>query len=137
MKFIERYIQFLTELEQIDQNHEGLTDTDVRERMGEVINYYFIWGNPITPDIPRYFFMPTPNGDKALFKATYTFIIDALVCANAERIDTPAARHAALGDPAAITPQGNAYWLFLGYSENVLAPLKPDSGEDYGYFEYE
>lgn len=41
MKFLERYIQFLNELEKIDENYEGLTDTDVRERLREVINYYF------------------------------------------------------------------------------------------------
>jgi hypothetical protein len=137
MTFIGRYIQFLTELEQIDRQHEGLTDTDVRERLHEVINYYFVWGKPIEFDIPRYFFMPTLEGDKALFKVTFSFIIDALVCAGVESLNTAAARHAALEDPSAVAAQENAYWHFLGYSEEIIAPQKPNSGEDYGYFSYE
>jgi hypothetical protein len=137
MTFLERYIQFLNELEMIDKNHDGLTDTDVRERLHGVINYYFTWGNPIEQDIPRYFFMPTPEGDKEVFKTLYSFIIDALICANEEGLNSAQSRHEALENPMAVTSKGNSYDLFLGSSAQVLAPEKPDMGDDYGYFDYE
>ena len=136
MKFLERYIQFLNEMESIEQNHEGVTDTDVRERLREIINYYFVWQNPIETDIPRYFYMPTPEGDKNVFVATYTFLIDSLVCAQSEGLDSAQARHQALENPAAISDEGHVYEEFLCTQDTPLPPKKPSMGDDYGYFDY-
>jgi len=57
MTFHERYIHFLSELEKINESNEELTDTDVRERLWGVLNYYFVWGNPIEEDFPQRFSM--------------------------------------------------------------------------------
>jgi hypothetical protein len=130
-----RYIQFIEELVEIDADHEGLTGTDVRERIRDVINYYFTWGNPIESDIPRYFFMYTPEGDAEVFKVTFTFIIDALICAQAEGLDSPEARHQAMENPDAVTSSGHGYWDFLGSTDQILAPKKPLMGEDYWFDE--
>ena len=44
MAFSNVYTEYLNSLELIYQEHEELTDTDVRERLYVVINWYFIWG---------------------------------------------------------------------------------------------
>lgn len=80
--------------------------------------------------------MPTPEGDKEVFRVAHSFIMDALACAKAEELDSAQARNAALEDSAAITSEGHLYELFLGASDRVPTPQKPSMGDDYGYFDY-
>ena len=133
MDFLERYIQFLNELEEINLNHDELTDTDVRERLHEVINYYFVWGNHVESDFPQRFSMFTPEGDKQVYKAVYSFIMDAIRWADVEKIELGQARNSLIEDEKAISSEGNSYWLFLGFSEDVLPMKKPAPDEIFDY----
>ncbi len=133
MKFVERYVQFLNELEEINQNHNELTDTDVRERLREVINYYFTWDNAIESDFPQRLSMFTPEGDKQVSKAVHNFIIDVTNWAKTEGVGLGQTRHSLLEDEEAISSEGNSYWLFLGFRDDVLPMKKPSSDEIFDY----
>jgi len=54
MHFRKRYVAFLNELSRLAKTHDELTDTDVRERLHEAINYHFVWNKPMgVPDAAR------------------------------------------------------------------------------------
>lgn len=117
MKFLERYVQFLNELEGIKQNHDELTNTDVRERLREVIDYYFTQGNAIESDFPQRFSMSTSEGDKQVCKAVHSFITDVMSWAETEEVEVGQTRHRLLEDEKAVSSEGNSYWVFLASDE--------------------
>jgi hypothetical protein len=129
--FLKRYCQFLNELEQISKEHDELTDTDVRERLHEVINYYFIWEKPLESDFPKRFAMFSTEGDKKVFKTVHRFINDAIKLARAEGLEIGDQRNSAIENPKALTSTGNSYDLFLGSSDSALAPEKPSADSIY------
>jgi hypothetical protein len=133
MTFLKRYCQFLDELEKISEEHDELTDTDVRERLHEVINYYFIWEKPMAPDFPKRFGMFSAEGDKKIFNVARAFIEEGVRLANTEVIKIGEQRNSAIENPKAQTSTGNSYDLFLGSSDNALPPEKPTSDEFYKY----
>jgi hypothetical protein len=135
MIFLERYIQFLNELESISHNHDELTDTDVRERLREMINYYFVWGNPVGVDFSQRYSMFTPEGDEQVFKAVRSFITEAQAWADNNGIPVGQDRHSLLENQEAITAEGNEYDLFLGFSDDVLSEEKPSSDDIFEYSE--
>ena len=131
MTFLKRYCQFLDELEKISEEHNELTDTDVRERLHEVINYYFIWGKPIESNFPKCFGMFSSEGDKKIFKVVRHFIQDAVKHANTEKLEVGEQRNSVIESPKALTSTGNAYDFFLGSSDCALPPEKPALDEFY------
>lgn len=120
MEFLQHYQEFLNRLETISEKHDELTDTDVRERLHEVINWYFVWGNPLF-DFPQYYSMFSKKGNKLVSTATKKFITAT------QNIVTPIGqeRNDLLENPSAITLSGQSYDTFIGSIDTVLPPTKP------------
>jgi hypothetical protein len=137
MSFLNRYKQFLTELEQIAEEHDELTDTDVRERLHEVINYYFIWGNPIEADFPKRYALFSARGDKKVHAVVKSFITEAVLLAQQEGLEVGEARNNVLENEEAVTENGTGYDEFLGSREETLPPEKPAADEMYTYYNEE
>ena len=133
MIFKQRYVAFLSQLEEIADVHGELTDTDVRERLHEVLNYYFIWGKGDVTKLPKRFAMSSSTADRRVAKAVKSFIVDALSIAEVEGIMEGVARHALIEDDSAESNKGNAYDVFLGSSDRPLPATPPASDEDYQY----
>jgi hypothetical protein len=129
MVFRKRYIAYLNELAKLSRKHDELTDTDVRERLHEVINWCFIWGKPLK-SFPKDFEMMSAPGNKAVAAATKNFIDDALAIVKADGVKPGAARNALIEDPKARTSKGDRYDVFLGSSDEVLPAEKPAPDSD-------
>ncbi len=132
--FRKRYIAFLNELSKLARKHDELTDTEVRERLHEVINYHFVWSKPMTGFAERYSMM-SAAGDRALAPIVKKFVTDARRIADAARIGRGAARHELLQDPAAKSRRGELFDEFLGSSDPVLPARKPTPDSTYEYVE--
>jgi len=124
MEFRKRYRAFLDGMRALSKQHDDLTDTEVRERLHEVVNYYFICGKPMTA-FPKRFAMMSAAGDRALAPLVKAFIRDARRIAEEQGIKPGAARHALIEDPRAKTSRGDRYDLFLGSSDKPLPAGKP------------
>lgn len=132
MIFQQRYIQFIDELEDISRKHDGVTDTDVRERLREIINYCFVWGNYDELEFPRRFGMPTVEGDFEIFKALNSFVSDTVDQAT----EVGQERHSLIEDENVISSEGNEYFYFLGFSELLSEAHKPAPDDFFEYFDY-
>ena len=64
MEFRKRYVAFLNELSKLAKTHDELTDTDVRERLHEVINYHFVWDKPMKGFPKRFAMMSLRRGSR-------------------------------------------------------------------------
>lgn len=137
MSFLTRYTQFLTELEQIAEEHDELTDTDVRERLRAVINYYFVWQNSIEIDFPKHYAMFCARGDQKVYVIVKNFIVDAIVLVEQEGLSLGESRNQALENLAAVTERGACYDEFLGSTSETLPPEKPALDETYDYYNNE
>ena len=122
--FRKRYIAFLNDLSRLAKRHDELTDTDVRERLHEVINYHFVWGKPMK-GFPKRFAMMSLPADRALAAIVKKFVDDARRIAEIDAVKVGAARHVLLEDPAAKTRRGESYDVFLGSSDEVRQSDKP------------
>ena len=130
MTFASRYTKFLNTLEEISEEYDELTDTDVRERLHEVINWYFIWGKPVDNDFPKLYGMFSPEGDARVARAVRSFVEEASVIA--ANLEFGMERNATIENPEITTESGNSYDLFLGSADVVLPPRKPASDDLYG-----
>lgn len=132
MTFDERYTEFLNALEDAALEHDELTDTEVRERMHEVINWYFVWGNPLDAEFPKRYAMFSAEGDKKVAQAVRAFVEDA--CRIGADLQPGAERHAALENFSIETKAGNSYDWFLGSSDKPVPPERPASDSLYGEY---
>jgi hypothetical protein len=130
MDFRKRYVDFLNELSKLSRKHGELTDTDVRERLNEVLNYHFVWGKPMT-GFPKRFAMMSLSADRAVAAIVKQFVLDARRLAEQEAVKVGAVRHALLEDPAAKTRRGESYDVFLGSSDEVRRAAKPSPDSIY------
>jgi len=124
MDFRKRYVAFLHDLSKLAKTHDELTDTDVRERLHEVINYHFVWDKPMR-GFPKRFAMMSTAADRAVAARVRKFVADARRIAVDAEIPRGAARHALLEDSSARTRRGERYDVFLGSSDEVLRATKP------------
>lgn len=125
MDFRTCYTDFLERLDAIADTCEELTDTEVRERMREVIEYYFVWDQPIDADFPRCYAMFTETADAQVAAAVHEFVVTARRLAQAEGLAPGAARHAAIEDATIETDAGTMYDEYLGSTDAVTAPVPP------------
>lgn len=72
-KFEEIYLHYLNELDELSQTYDELTDTDVRERLRDIIDWFFVWGHE-TKNFPKRFAMFSSKADKKVRTATLHFI---------------------------------------------------------------
>src|SRR3954454_17428048 len=96
------------ELEEIDQEHDELTDTDVRESLHLALTYYFVWGKPLDR-LPINYAMFSAEGDKVVAKAVNKFLRAAAPLAEADGIPAGQARLDILQDASIKTPGGNEF----------------------------
>jgi hypothetical protein len=128
--FHKRYVSFLNELSKLAKKYDELSDTDVRERLHEVINYYFVWGKPMK-GFPKRFDMMSDAADRAMAACVRKFVADARRIAEESEVGKGAPRHALLEDPKAKTRRGECYDVFLGSSDKVLRAKKPAPDSSY------
>lgn len=136
MKEISRSIEDLfCKLEAISEEHDELTDTDVRESLHFALSYYFVWGN--YPDtMPKNYGMLSARGDEAVSKAVSAFLRKVMSNPELESIPVGKERLNLLQDVSIRTPKGCHYDDFIGHVDEPLPPEKPpeDMYED-GFYE--
>lgn len=103
-------------LEDLAQDHEELTDTDVREALAETLNHYFTWEQP-QETMPETYFMFSAKGDRGVAHAVAEFLAEALPAAHAEGVGPGQPRHDVLQDDSISTDNGETYDLFIGQSD--------------------
>lgn len=103
-------------LEDLAQDHEELTDTDVREALAETLNHYFTWEQP-QETMPETYFMFSAKGDRGVANAVAEFLAEALPAAHAEGVGPGQPRHDVLQDDSISTDNGETYDLFIGQSD--------------------
>ena len=116
---------FYQQLEDLTQEHEELSDTDVREALHETINYYFVWGKPRTRT-PLNYGLFSKEGDAAVASAVARFVANACAAADAERVPLGQARLDRLQDDSIETRDGSTYDCFIGQSDEPLPPDELD-----------
>ncbi len=106
-------IKFLDALEAIGGDHEELYDTDVRERVGEVIERLLV-----TPsgsiDVPRDLGMFSEEGNRLVAGALERYLAEAVPRADELQLDE-AARRVAVWDGDAVSRTGSTVDEFLGW----------------------
>lgn len=130
MGFRERYVAYLNQLQSLARKHDEVTDTEVRERLHEVINYFFIWDKPLT-GFPKRFAMTSDSANRALAEVTRAFVLDARSLARAARVAKGAARHALIEDDSAKSRDGRTYDVYLGSLDRVAQVRKPGADSFY------
>jgi hypothetical protein len=133
MSFLITFEKYLTQLDSIAQDHDELSDTDVRERLHEVINWYFIWGNPIDGKFPKKYAMFTEVGDKEVAKATREFIEQA--CKDVVDVPVGQARNDLIENSDIELESGATFDWYLGSIDEVLPAELPTSDDIYSDYE--
>ena len=113
--------RFYIDLELLSNQYEELMDTDVRESLHMVLNYYFVWGGRM-PNFPISYGMFSLEGDNALSEVVNNFITASLQIIN--NVPVGKERLALIQDLDIKTPNGNQYDEFIGHSTEPL-PLEP------------
>lgn len=104
---------FLDQLERIGLEHDELYDTDVRERMAEVIERTLVEGaGPI--DVPRSLGMFSEEGNARVQAALATYLGSALPLATELALDE-AGRRDAVWDEGGGSSAGTSVDEFLGW----------------------
>jgi hypothetical protein len=104
--------RFLARLEAIDEDHEGLGDTNVREHMGEDVLRGFL---RLEPDFtPSGEYGLGPEGNRLVGRAIARFVTAARAAAEQEGIGTFHGRLAAFQNGAVRTADGSDYNDFFG-----------------------
>jgi hypothetical protein len=133
MTFLSFYKDFINNLDIISQKHDELTDTNVRERLHEVINWYFIWGNKIDTAFPKKYAMFSQEGDDLVSEATITFINE--VCPLVKHIPLGQERNDLIENSNMESDNGSAYYFFLGAIDTVIPPTMPTSDDIYSEYD--
>ena len=108
-------VEFMDRLESIGEDHEELYDTDVRERMGEVIDNLLISPTGST-EIPADMGMFSAEGNRRVVDALRHYLDRAVPRAEELGLDA-AARSAAVWDGDAISAAGSSVDEFLGWRD--------------------
>jgi len=124
MSLLKAYTKLLNSLEAAAIRDEEVTDTDVREAMALVLNYYFVWGKNRRP-YPCTYRMFSRRGDRRVAKAIRRFLKFAASSKELAEISIGQARLDFLQNTSHRTPKlGMTYDDLMGYME---APLDPET----------
>jgi hypothetical protein len=107
-----------TEMADIGEEHEEITDTDIRERMFDVIFQGFIYRTP-GYQAPQFYNTDTPECNVAVRAALTKFIEQANLAADASGLDTPQKRHDAFNAADLDLDE------YFGYSDELHPPSPP------------
>lgn len=133
MDFDSVYTEFLNALERIAEEYDELTDTDVRERLREVINYYFVWANPVDEHFPQKYAMFSAQGDALVAQATRRFVEQAQQVASNVAVGN--ARNDLLESSEVETEEGACFDEFIGSTDEALPEESPASDTVYGDYD--
>jgi hypothetical protein len=104
----------LNALDEIAEAHPELLDTDVRERIWEVVEHRYVKLDP-TYEIPTDLGMFSEQANGRLRSALEHHLKNLVTIADIFRLDTPAKRLRTLQNPSVKSePNGHAYDYFLG-----------------------
>jgi hypothetical protein len=115
------------QLEQIANEHEELTDTDVREAMHLTLNCYFVWALDRS-QFPRTFGMFSAEGDALVERALRQFLEIAEQSGELSRVPVGQVRLDILQADDIATKGGMQYDEFFGHRDT---PLSPDPLPEY------
>ena len=104
--------QFLARLEAIDEDHEGLGDTNVRDHMGADVLRGFFRREPDFSPSGEYGLNPEAN--RLIARTIGRFVIAACAAADQEGLDTFHKRLGAFQNDAVRTVDGSNYNDFFG-----------------------
>jgi hypothetical protein len=107
--------QFLARLEAIEEDHDGLGDTDVRELMGEDVLRGFLRLEPAFTPSGEYGLSAEAN--RLVGRAIGRFVAAARAAAERERISTFHARLAVFQNDAVRTADGSNFNDFFGVKD--------------------
>ena len=122
MTVLQAVILLLEDLERVSQEHEEVTDTDVRESLHLAVNYYFVWGREQSR-LPCCFGMFSAEGDALVSQAIRRFLSNVTQARDLSAIPPGQSRLDSIQVVGARTAGGMLYDEFLG-SRDV--PLPPD-----------
>ena len=109
----EPLVRFLDALEAIGAEHEEVYDTDVRERLGAVIEQRLI-ARSDTVEVPDELGMFSSEGNQLVRTALVNYLAEASTRADAANLDE-SARRAAVWDGEAASSNGTPVDEFLGW----------------------
>lgn len=108
--------ELLKRLMAVEEAHDEVTDTDVRERLDDAVHHGFLIPTP-GYRLPDEFAMYTPEGDRAVRDALAWFLPAATTAAATEGLDTFHKRLAAFqGSGVTVGPQWVCYNDFFGWA---------------------
>lgn len=113
-------LRFYQALEDIGEEHEEVTEIDVREAIHDCLNLHFIWGHS-WESLPVNYEMFSPEGDAAVAEAVESFLTDAVPAVEKNDIPVGRPRLALLQDTSLRTRGGSRYDLFIGHVEKPLS----------------
>lgn len=111
--------QFLTALDGVANDNEGVTDTDVRQVLADVVHQRLVKKNSAFP-IPDSFEMLDDDGepsrklDRRVKAIVEKFVKAAEASPEWQACTTEQQRQALIARDEIVTDEGNAYWLYLG-----------------------
>jgi hypothetical protein len=107
----------------LSEEHEEVTDTDVREALHETLSFHFVWGRSIER-LPLHYRMFTPVGDEAVSEVVSQFLRAAQPAAARLGIPVGEARLDCLQSDASESGGPN-YYEFIGHVDEPLPPEPP------------
>lgn len=113
-------VAMLSGLEGVEAEHDELTDTDVRESIHLVLNYFFVSGKNDRP-LPVAYGMFSPEGDAAVSAVVREFLAATRSIRNIDQYPVGQARLDLLQNPKLATPQGRIYDEFIGHTDTPIA----------------
>jgi hypothetical protein len=129
--------KFYTELEELSQTHEELTDTDVREAIHDALNFFFVWGNDAAA-WPKSFGMFSADGDRKIASALNALLSDVAIRKIQESTPVGEARLQILQDTSIATPAGRRYDEFIGHVDSPLPNQElPSQMMEEGEYDYD
>lgn len=116
-------VALLEQLERISNEHDEVTDTDVRESMHLTLSWYFVWAQE-RARFPRSFGMFSAEGDRLIADAILDFLDTAEESGELASIPVGQARLDVLQTDSAATADGRLYDEFIGHRDTPL-PAEP------------
>ena len=105
--------QLLNSLDKVFEDHEELGDTDVRERLADVIQQAFI-DRKVGYVVPDEFGMFSDEGNEKVKSALAKFLAHPDVVATGKKLATPKERLDAFANVEVESSEGNTYDEYFG-----------------------
>ncbi|QTL36561.1 hypothetical protein [Pseudoalteromonas viridis] len=130
----EKIKDLFEELSIIAETHDELHDTDVRESLHMVLNYFFVWGKEAN-QLPISYGMFSEEGDIEVAKAINKFLDNAATCTDLFDIAIGKERLKLLQDSSIQVANGLQYDEFIGHADEPLPPNElPEDLFEPGYY---